>query len=66
VNRIAIALLAMLLASAMASPTARASNPLREGQPFPDLLLPSLADGRPTSIAAFRGKKVILHIFASW
>lgn len=38
----------------------------KEGQPFPDLVLPALEDGRPVSLAQFRGKKVILHIFASW
>ncbi len=36
------------------------------GEPFPDLELPSLTDGSPLSISAFRGKKVILHVFASW
>ena len=36
------------------------------GQRFPDLVLPSIDNGRPTSIAAYRGKKVLLHIFASW
>ena len=36
------------------------------GQPFPDIVLPSLEDGRPVSIADFRGKKLILHVFASW
>ncbi len=36
------------------------------GTPFPTLSLPSLEDGRPASIADFRGQKVILHIFASW
>lgn len=36
------------------------------GETFPNLALPSLQDGRPTSLAQFRGKKVILHIFASW
>lgn len=36
------------------------------GQSFPDIVLPSMDDGSPTSIADFRGQKVILHIFASW
>lgn len=36
------------------------------GEPFPDILLPSLANGRPLSLAQFRGQKVLLHIFASW
>ena len=36
------------------------------GQLFPDIVLPSLEDGSPASLAQFRGKKVLLHVFASW
>jgi hypothetical protein len=36
------------------------------GQPVPDIVLPSIADGRPASLAQFRGKKIVLHVFASW
>lgn len=36
------------------------------GRPFPNLALPSLADGSPASVAQFRGKKTLLHVFASW
>lgn len=36
------------------------------GTPFPTLELPRLQDGELTSIAAFRGKPIILHVFASW
>jgi hypothetical protein len=36
------------------------------GKPFPNIVLPTLNEGRPMSIADFRGKKVLLHIFASW
>ena len=36
------------------------------GRSFPDLLLPHSTDGRPISIADFRGRKLILHVFASW
>lgn len=36
------------------------------GEPFPDLELPSLDDGAPLSVSAFRGQKIILHVFASW
>ena len=36
------------------------------GTSFPDLTLPSLEDGRPSSLADFRGQKLLLHIFASW
>lgn len=37
-----------------------------EGQLFPTSVFPSLDDSRPGSVADFRGKKLILHIFASW
>ncbi len=37
-----------------------------EGQIFPTMVFPSLPDGQPGSVADFRGKKLILHIFASW
>jgi hypothetical protein len=40
--------------------------PVRVGEPFPSLVLPSLADGSPLSIEQFRGRKVLLHQFASW
>jgi hypothetical protein len=38
----------------------------RAGQMFPTMIFPYLGDGRPGSVADFRGKKLILHIFASW
>jgi hypothetical protein len=37
-----------------------------EGQPFPDIVLPSADGGRPMSVSDFRGEKVVLHVFASW
>lgn len=40
--------------------------PFEIDQPFPLLVLPSLDDGRPLSLARFRGKKTVLHVFASW
>jgi len=39
---------------------------IEPGEPFPDLLLPAMEDGEPTSIADLRGRKVVLHVFASW
>ncbi len=39
---------------------------LEQGRPFPDLVLPSMIDGRPMSVADYRGRKVILQVFASW
>lgn len=40
--------------------------PIETGRPFPSVVLPDAADGRPRSIAEFRGRKVLLHVFASW
>ena len=39
---------------------------LEVGRPFPLLVLPAATDGRPLSLADFRGRKTILHVFASW
>ncbi len=59
-----------LIAIAVPSETrAQSSTPSHNfevGTPFPTLSFPSLDNGRPASIADFRGQKVILHIFASW
>lgn len=45
---------------------ARPSSGFEVGEPFPAVALPALEGGTPSSIADFRGKKVILHVFASW
>jgi hypothetical protein len=42
------------------------SAEFREAQMFPAMTFPALDGGRPGSVADFRGKKLILHIFASW
>ncbi len=59
-----------LIVAGLLAPSASATEPagleLVEGRPFPDLLLPSIVGGTPRSIADFRGRKVVLHIFASW
>jgi hypothetical protein len=39
---------------------------LKVGESFPLVLLPSLVDGKPVSIADFQGEKLVLHIWASW
>ncbi len=44
----------------------RPSTGFEVGQPFPAIALPALEDGRPGSLADFRGKKLLLHVFASW
>ncbi len=58
--------LAMTVSVAIGAGASAQSPQFEVGQPFPDIVLPSLEDGRPASIADFRGKKVILHVFASW
>jgi hypothetical protein len=60
---LALAIMAMSLGDAMAKPS---STGFKVGEPFPNLVLPSLADGKPLSLSRFRGHRVILHIFASW
>ena len=60
-----LSILAPLL-SALASPAHGAATwEPRVGEPFPDLVLPTL-EGSMKSISDFRGQKVILHVFASW
>ena len=55
-----------VLSLALAAPAVAGEGRLAVGDPFPDLTLPALQDGKPVSIRDFRGQKLILHIFASW
>lgn len=59
----ALAAFAVSLGEVVAKPW---STGFKIGEPFPSQVLPSLVDGKPLSLARFRGQKVILHIFASW
>ena len=59
-------LVAATALAAVLSPAVGGPPRLQEGEPFPNLVLPSMTDGRPMSLADFRGRKVILHVFASW
>ena len=36
------------------------------GRPFPEMRFAGLTGGDPTSLADFRGKRVLLLVFASW
>jgi hypothetical protein len=68
------ALLALTLATgapargapAEGAPAEAAPAEIAIGKPFPAILLPDAQDGRPRSIVNFRGKKIVLHVFASW
>ena len=67
----ALALLAALAAQpAKPKPIWARNNPLPHGlnvgEPFPTLALPSAGDGHNVSLADFRGKKVVVNVFASW
>jgi hypothetical protein len=71
---VATFLLVPIAASAQQTPKAKPiwarNHPLPKGfnpgEAFPTIALPSAIDGRPTSLAEFRGKKVIVNVFASW
>ena len=63
---ISVHLLAALLLSATLVHGVAGGVEFKPGQPFPDIVLPRLADGKPGAISDFVGKKLILHIFASW
>jgi hypothetical protein len=60
-NKTALAFLAIF---SMVMNTTAAS--IKVGQPFPNIILPSLEDGRSRSIHEFHGEKLMLHLFASW
>lgn len=36
------------------------------GEPFPEVSLPRLDGSGSASLASVRGRKVVLHVFASW
>lgn len=57
--------LTLIFAAIMSMPLLHAVQ-FEAGQPFPDLVLPLLEDGRPAAISDFQGHKLVLHIWASW
>ena len=66
-----VAALCLTIVYSACPSTARAQSSLpatdfHPGQQFPEVALPSLKDGQPMSITEFRGKELILHVFASW
>ena len=69
--RCAIVCAAVVAAAALLPSAGTAQSPelpygFHVGEPFPTLAFPALDDGEPTSIADFRGQRLILHVFASW
>ena len=57
---------AMASAVSSGSGAQRRDSPFAVGDLFPDLAFPALEDGTPTRLSDFRGRKVMLHVFASW
>ena len=43
-----------------------ATETIGVGSLMPDFELPSITDGRPVRLSEFRGKKVVLFMWASW
>ncbi|MCA9297992.1 MAG: hypothetical protein KDA28_02935 [Phycisphaerales bacterium] len=56
---------AILLAISSCTSIVRA-EPFVVGDVFPEIVLPRLADGAPSSVGAYRGRKVLLLVYASW
>lgn len=60
------AIATLLLANPVSAQRPQLPEAFQVGKPFPTLSFPTLDDGRPSSVADFRGKRLILHVFASW
>lgn len=58
----------LMLAGIIASPAGAddAQQTLEVGEPFPEIVLPGMRDGQPTAVSSYRGKRIIMHVFASW
>jgi hypothetical protein len=61
---LALSSLVVLMGATGLSPAAE--DGLVVGSELPDLVLPLLEGGEPTSLREFRGGPVLLHVFASW
>lgn len=55
-----------LVLSLLALPARAEPHAPSVGQRHADFTLPSIHDGKPVSLAQFRGKKVLLIQFAAW
>ena len=54
----------LLASNSFSAPPAAAS--IEAGKPFPSLTLPSMEGGARMSVDQFRGKKLLLFVYASW
>ena len=68
-DKIARSVGTIVLAAAALAPwsgVAGAQTAFEEGRPAPALTLPRLDGSGVGSLADYRGRKVVLHVFASW
>ena len=65
-NRLVAATYVLVMAGSMCGQGSLAAAGIEVGKAFPEIRLPSMTDGKLMSIADFRGRKVLLHVFASW
>ena len=65
-RRISTIAAGMLFSLLVAAPASAEEADLREGQPFPEIFLPTLSGDGLKSVSSFRGKKLVVHVFASW
>ena len=52
--------------AAAATVGSSAADDLHPGKLLPDIALPSIADGERVALRDHHGKKLMLHLFASW
>lgn len=62
----ALILIALLLTACGTGPSSSAPDRLVEGQPLPALTLTALEGGQRTGLETWRGKVVVLNIWAIW
>lgn len=65
-RRAGLAASMLFLSLFAAAPTGAKEPDFPVGQHFPTLFIPTLADGKLRGVSSYRGKKLVLHIFASW
>ncbi len=61
-----IALVCLFAAATSTAAAQRGGSVFRQGQPLPDLELPTIDGQRTINLADLGGKKVLLIQFASW
>jgi hypothetical protein len=66
VKILGFALLLLALTGGLFLPARATAAEFKPGDPFPTIPLPRIDDGQASSVKQFRGRRLMLHIFASW